>query len=72
MRINAFELGENVVSRRRNVWLKRMARRTGGRHVGLDRPGVRVVSMPPMAEGKPKPMVPRPELESNVRGCLNW
>jgi hypothetical protein len=39
IRINVFELGENIVSRKKSHWLKRMARHTGGRHVGLARPG---------------------------------
>ena len=26
----------------------------------------------PMAAGKPKPMVPRPPLEMNVRACSRW
>jgi hypothetical protein len=40
IRINAFALGKDVVSRRRdNVWIRRMAQRSGGRLVALDRPG---------------------------------
>lgn len=39
IRINVFELGENIVSRSKSHWLRRMARQTGGRHVGLAKPG---------------------------------
>ncbi|MBW2288801.1 MAG: SH3 domain-containing protein [Deltaproteobacteria bacterium] len=45
IRINVFELGENVVSRSKSHWLKRMARHTGGRHVGLARPGEIVAAL---------------------------
>jgi hypothetical protein len=45
IRINVFELGENVVSRSKSYWLKRMARRTGGRHVGLAQPGEIVATL---------------------------
>jgi len=45
IRINVFELGVNVVSRSKSHWLKRMARYTGGRHVGLARPGEIVAAL---------------------------
>ena len=64
IRINAFELGENVVSRRENVWLERMARRTGGRHVGLDRPGEIVVAL----QSTPLSTVDRVTLSNRTTG----
>lgn len=39
VRINAFTLGENKVTRKENRAVKRMVRRTGGQHVTLERPG---------------------------------
>ena len=64
IRINAFELGDNVVSRTENVWLRRMARRTGGRHVGLDRPGEIVVAL----QSTPLSMVERVSLSNRTTG----
>ncbi len=64
IRINAFELGENVVSRSENVWLERMARRTGGRHVGLDRPGEIVVAL----QSTPLSTVDRVSLSNQTTG----
>jgi hypothetical protein len=39
IRINAFALGENAVTRSTNDAVKRMARRTGGSHTALENPG---------------------------------
>jgi hypothetical protein len=39
IRVDVFELGYNVVSRKKSRWLERMARGTGGRHTGVARPG---------------------------------
>lgn len=64
IRINAFELGVNVVSRSKNHWLKRMATRTGGRHVGLERPGEIVGAL----QTTPLSMVDRVKVRNRTTG----
>ena len=64
IRINAFELGENVVSRSENVWLKRMARRTGGRHIGLQTPGEIVAAL----QTTPLSLVDRVQVRNQTTG----
>jgi hypothetical protein len=65
IRINAFELGENVVSRSENVWLRRMALRTGGRHVGLHQPGEIVVAL----QTTPLSLVDRVKVRNRTTGA---
>ena len=65
IRINVFELGRNVVSRSKSFWLKRMATRTGGRHVGLERPG-EIVSV---LQSTPLSMVDRVKVRNHTTGA---
>jgi hypothetical protein len=65
IRINAFELGRNVVSRSKSFWLKRMASRTGGRHVGLERPGEIVAAL----QSTPLSMVDRVKVRNHTTGA---
>lgn len=65
IRINAFELGKNIVSRSKSFWLKRMATRTGGRHVGLERPGEIVGAL----QTTPLSMVDRVKVRNHTTGA---
>jgi hypothetical protein len=64
IRINAFELGYNVVSRSKSFWLHRMATRTGGRHVSLERPGEIVGAL----QTTPLSMVDRVKVRNRTTG----
>jgi hypothetical protein len=65
IRINVFELGKNIVSRSKSPWLKRMAKRTGGRHVSLERPGEIVGAL----QTTPLSMVDRVKVRNRTTGA---
>jgi len=65
IRINAFEMGENIVSRSKSFWLRRMATRTGGRHVRLEKPGEIVAVL----QTTPLSMVERVKVRNRTTGA---
>jgi hypothetical protein len=62
--VNAFAIGEDAVARGRNDALARMARRSGGRYVALERPG----DVVPALESTSLSAVERVELSNRTTG----
>jgi hypothetical protein len=62
--VNAFAIGKDAVARRENDSLERMARRSGGRYVALERPG----DVVPALESTALSAVERVELANRTTG----